>query len=79
MSVYKRMWQFMTLQKGLMMNKTEEAIARVRKGGYAYILESTLNEFYTQRYCDLMQVGGLLDDKGYGVGLPKAIRLHLLV
>uniref|UniRef100_A0A1I8II90 Glutamate receptor n=1 Tax=Macrostomum lignano TaxID=282301 RepID=A0A1I8II90_9PLAT len=42
-------------------NKTEDGIRRVRQGGYAFILESTMNEYYTERNCDLM--------KGYGIGL----------
>ncbi|GAA56161.1 glutamate receptor ionotropic kainate 3 [Clonorchis sinensis] len=68
---YKRMWQFMSSQKGVMMNSTEEAIRRVKREEYAYILESTMNEYYTKRDCELMQVGGLLDSKGYGIGLPE--------
>ncbi|KAA3672390.1 glutamate receptor, ionotropic kainate 2 [Paragonimus westermani] len=68
---YKRMWQFMSSQKGLLMNTTPEAIRRVKREEYAYILESTMNEYYTQRDCQLMQIGGLLDSKGYGIGLPQ--------
>nr|QQY02581.1 glutamate receptor ionotropic 1 [Cryptocotyle lingua] len=68
---YKRMWQFMSSQKGVMMNSTEEAIRRVKREEYAYILESTMNEYYTKRDCELMQIGGLLDSKGYGIGLPE--------
>ncbi|CAL8105330.1 unnamed protein product [Calicophoron daubneyi] len=68
---YKRMWQFMSSQKGLLMNSTVEAIKRVKREEYAFLLESTMNEYYTQRDCDLMQVGGLLDSKGYGIGLPE--------
>ncbi|CAH8652267.1 unnamed protein product [Heterobilharzia americana] len=70
-STYKRMWQFMSSQKGLLMNNTLEAIQRVKREEYAFLLESTMNEYYTQRDCELMQVGGLLDSKGYGIGLPE--------
>ncbi|KAG5445604.1 Serine/threonine-protein kinase grik2 [Clonorchis sinensis] len=69
--VYKRMWQFMSSQKGVLMNSTEDAIRRVKREEYAFILESTMNEYYTQRDCELIQVGGLLDSKGYGIGLPE--------
>lgn len=65
------MWQFMSSQKGLLMNNTVEAIKRVKREEYAFLLESTMNEYYTQRDCELMQVGGLLDSKGYGIGLPE--------
>lgn len=53
------------------MNSTLEAIQRVKREEYAFLLESTMNEYYRQRDCDLMQVGGLLDSKGYGIGLPS--------
>ncbi len=49
---------------------TEEGIERVKKGGYAYLVESTTNEYVRQRDCELMQVGGLIDTKGYGIGTP---------
>lgn len=61
-----------------MMNNTEEAIARVKRGGYAYILESTMNEYYVQRDCDLMQVGNNLDSKGYGIGFPQGNCCHMM-
>nr|VZI44601.1 unnamed protein product [Spirometra erinaceieuropaei] len=71
LSVYQRMWQFMSSNKNVMMNSTKDAIARVKRGGYAYILESSVNEYYTQRNCELMQVGNNLDSKGYGIGFPQ--------
>lgn len=40
------------------------------KGGYAFLMESTQIEYFTRRNCNLTQVGGLLDSKGYGVALP---------
>ena len=49
---------------------TEEGIAKVKKEAYAYLVESTTNEYMRQRDCELMQVGGLLDSKGYGIGTP---------
>ena len=29
-------------------------------------------EYQVQRNCELMQVGGLLDSKGYGIGTPMS-------
>jgi glutamate receptor, ionotropic, invertebrate len=52
-------------------NSTNEGIERVRRGQYAFLLESRMIEYITQRSCDLMQVGGLLDSKGYGIGTPR--------
>jgi len=47
---------------------SEEGIARVLRGNYAFLMESTMIEYNMQKNCDLMQVGGLLDSKGYGIG-----------
>ncbi|VUZ44622.1 unnamed protein product, partial [Hymenolepis diminuta] len=30
-----------------------------------------MNEYYTQRDCDLTQIGDNLDSKGYGIGFPQ--------
>lgn len=62
-----------------MINNATEAIARVKRGGYAYILESTMNEYFTQRNCDLIQIGDNLDSKGYGIGFPQGQFIFLLV
>lgn len=52
------------------MKSYEAGVARVLDGGYAFLSESTMIDYITQRNCDLMQVGGLLDSKGYGIGTP---------
>ena len=52
-------------------NSTKEGVERVLAGNYAYLIESTMNEYYTRRNCELVQVGGLFDIRGYAIGLPK--------
>jgi len=47
---------------------SEEGIARVLRGNYAFLMESTMIEYNMQKNCDLTQIGGLLDSKGYGIG-----------
>ena len=49
-----------------------EGVERVKKeaGGYAFLMESTTVEYIVERSCDLTQIGGLLDSKGYGIALP---------
>ena len=54
-----------------MTSTTAEGIKRVKQGNYAYLLESTTNDYARQRDCDLMQIGDLLDSKNYGFGLQK--------
>ncbi len=46
-------------------NSTIDGVARVRNGGYAFILESTTNDYLRSKDCGLIQIGGLLDDKGF--------------
>ncbi|KAJ3590013.1 hypothetical protein NHX12_007970, partial [Muraenolepis orangiensis] len=68
---YQRMWNFMhSKQPSVFVKSTEEGIVRVLNSNYAFLLESTMNEYYRQRNCNLTQIGGLLDTKGYGIGMP---------
>ena len=43
-----------------------------KEENYAFLMESTVVDYVIERNCDLTQVGGLLDNKGYGVGLPPS-------
>ena len=49
----------------------DEGIARVKEGNYAFLMESTMLDYVVQRDCNLTQIGGLLDSKGYGIATPK--------
>uniref|UniRef100_H3CII8 Glutamate receptor n=1 Tax=Tetraodon nigroviridis TaxID=99883 RepID=H3CII8_TETNG len=68
---YQRMWTYMySKQPSVFVKSTEEGIARVLNSRYAFLMESTMNEYYRSLNCNLTQIGGLLDTKGYGIGLP---------
>uniref|UniRef100_A0A672FIQ1 Glutamate receptor n=1 Tax=Salarias fasciatus TaxID=181472 RepID=A0A672FIQ1_SALFA len=68
---YQRMWNYMnSKQPSVFVKSSEEGIARVLRSRYAFLVESTMNEYYRGLDCNLTQIGGLLDTKGYGVGLP---------
>ena len=68
------MWSFMEAQDPVpFVQKSEEGIERVKKGDYAFLMESTMIDYTVQRECDLMQVGGLLDSKGYGIGTQRGM------
>jgi len=73
--IYKRIWAGMINndQDDVFVKNSEEGIERVTKkdGFYAFFTESTLVDYVTERQCQLKQVGGLLDSKSYGIGLPK--------
>lgn len=49
----------------------EEGVKRVLEGNYAFLMESTMLDYVVQRDCNLTQIGGLLDSKGYGIATPK--------
>ena len=73
--VYEKMWAFMdNAAPSIFVKSTEEGVAKVRElnGRYAFLVESTTNDYENQRKpCDTMKVGDNLDSKGYGIGTPK--------
>uniref|UniRef100_A0A8C1HN31 Glutamate receptor n=1 Tax=Cyprinus carpio carpio TaxID=630221 RepID=A0A8C1HN31_CYPCA len=82
-AVFEKMWSYMkSAEPSVFVKTTDEGVVRVRKskGKYAYLLESTMNEYIEQRKpCDTMKVGGNLDSKGYGVATPKGSALRIPV
>ena len=73
------MWQFMEANNrsstptnpGPYTKSNMEGVKRVQdsKGLYAFLMESSTIEFFTERKCDLTQVGGMIDSKGYGIAM----------
>ena len=52
----------------------KEGIERVLRGNYAFLCESSMLDYVVQRDCNLTQIGGLVDSKGYGIATPKGSR-----
>ncbi|KAL8574338.1 hypothetical protein ACOMHN_059134 [Nucella lapillus] len=72
-SLYQRMWSFMTSQKNVFVQTNTDGIQKVRQSHskYAFLIESTTNEYHNNRQpCDTIKVGSNLDSKGYGVATP---------
>lgn len=70
-STYARMWSFMeSARPSVFVESYGKGVERVKKGDYAFLMESTSIEYIVERECDLYQVGGLLDSKGYGIATP---------
>ncbi|XP_068425280.1 glutamate receptor ionotropic, kainate 3 isoform X1 [Clinocottus analis] len=70
-STFEKMWAFMSSKPSTSLVKSiEDGIQRVLKSDYALIMESTTIDYITRRNCNLTQVGGIIDSKGYGVGTP---------
>ena len=77
--VYNKMWEFMSVNPDVLVATTGQGVQRVRnsKGKYAFLLESTMNDFYNQRKpCNTMKVSDNLDSKGYGVATPLGSELR---
>ncbi|XP_029035806.1 glutamate receptor ionotropic, kainate 2-like [Osmia bicornis bicornis] len=72
-STYQRMWAAMMETRPSVFTKTnDEGVERVlKKFDYAFLMESTTIEYRMERNCDLDKVGGLIDNKGYGIALPR--------
>ncbi|XP_039304953.1 glutamate receptor ionotropic, kainate 2 isoform X6 [Solenopsis invicta] len=70
--IYQKMWRFMESKSpSVFVQSYEEGIKKVLEGDYAFLMESTMLDYAVQRDCNLTQIGGLLDSKGYGIATPK--------
>ncbi|UYV65686.1 hypothetical protein LAZ67_3005088 [Cordylochernes scorpioides] len=77
---YKRMWTYMSNAKpNVFVDSNAKGIERVQKGNYAFLMESTTIEYNVERHCDLIQVGGLLDSKGFGIATPSGSPYRVLM
>ena len=80
--VYERMWAFMSsAEPSVFAGSNAIGVQRVRdsNGRYAFLVESTTNDYINERKpCDTMKVGSNLDSKGYGIGTPLGSDLRLV-
>lgn len=72
------MANFMEQNADVMVSSNAMGRKKVEKenGKYAFFMESATIEYITERYCNLTQVGGLLDSKGYGMATRKGSKLR---
>jgi len=69
---YRIMYNYMMHHTDeVLMGKNEEGVWKVQNENYAYLMESSSIEYIMQRKCNVTQVGGLLDAKGYGIAMRK--------
>lgn len=69
---YQNMFKYMTENEGMLVDSNEKAIKKVETENYAFLMESSSIEYIIERHCDLAQVGGTLDEKGYGIAMRKS-------
>ncbi|KAI8421623.1 hypothetical protein MSG28_009632 [Choristoneura fumiferana] len=71
--LFKEMFEKM--QKWDMPSGNPAGIDRVNQdpseGKFAFLMESTSIEYEIERNCNLTQMGGLIDSKGYGIAMAK--------
>lgn len=71
-STYQTMYKFMQKHAAeVYVSNNPQGISKVKQGNYAYLMEATSIEYNTERECNLTQIGGLLDSKGYGIAVKK--------
>ncbi|XP_022689054.1 glutamate receptor ionotropic, kainate 2-like [Varroa jacobsoni] len=70
LELYQKMWRYMKNRPTVFVSTYEEGVEKVLEGNYAFLMESTMLDYKVQRDCNLTAVGGLLDNKGYGIGTP---------
>ena len=66
-------------QPSVFVEDYEEGVKRVLEGNYAFLMESTMLDYAVQRDCNLTQIGGLLDSKGYGIATPKGSSITVCI
>ncbi|XP_062531182.1 glutamate receptor ionotropic, kainate 3 isoform X2 [Bombyx mori] len=69
-TLHKKMYARMK-EQGWLVPQNDIGVAKAETEPYAFFMESTSIEYTTERHCDLMQVGDLLDSKTYGIGMKK--------
>ncbi|XP_039248467.2 glutamate receptor 3-like [Styela clava] len=79
-ALYEKMWNYMkNKEPSVFVKNNKEGIDRVRNsdGKYAFLMESTQNDYMAQRKpCNTMKVGSNIDNKGYGIALPKGSPIY---
>lgn len=69
---YKIMYNYMYAHRNeVLMDSNEKGVWKVQHDNYAYLMESSSIEYIKQRKCNVTQIGGLLDAKGYGIAMRK--------
>ncbi|XP_017890631.2 glutamate receptor ionotropic, kainate 2-like [Ceratina calcarata] len=71
-STYRDMYKYMKANaKDVLTQTNDEGLEKVLKEDYAFLMESSSIEYIVERYCNVTQIGGLLDAKGYGIAMKK--------
>ena len=67
--IYHKMWEQMRAHPDVLQTGVPEGVSRVRAAGgsYAFIIESSTADYWVAQYpCDLVKIGNLGNNQGYG-------------
>jgi ABC-type amino acid transport substrate-binding protein len=68
---FKSMYIAMTeLFPGAMVDSTEEGLAKVAEGNYAFLWDSTVTSYIAATNCTFVEIGQPFDTKGYTIAVP---------
>ncbi|KAK5650421.1 hypothetical protein RI129_001450 [Pyrocoelia pectoralis] len=70
-SVYPQIEKYLYNHPEDMMTTNDDGVRKAELENYAFFMESTSIEYSIERHCNLTQVGGALDEKGYGIAMQK--------
>jgi len=62
----------------VLVHSTNVGLDKIKKEDYALLCESKLIEYMVEKDCRYIQIGGLLDEKTYALGLPSSNKLSEL-
>lgn len=65
------MYNYMVQNPQYLTHDNNEGLERAINENYAYLMESSSIQYIIERNCDVTQIGDLLDDKNYGIGMRK--------
>lgn len=65
------MYEVMKNNKDLLVKENKDGLRKAQTENYAYLMESTSLQYYTERFCNVTQVGDLIDDRNYAIGMRK--------
>lgn len=67
----KKLSDYMEANPHMFSKNNKEGKERVARGGYAFFMEGATIAYAVERECNLIQIGGLLDSKSYGIATKK--------
>lgn len=65
------MYNYMSQHPELLTKDNAQGLDWAKTKNYAFLMESSSIEYIIERHCDVVQIGDLLDQKGYGIAMKK--------